>query len=457
MPVVPSEGLPTYKVCVQNDKRAPLGQVFLIVFIDLVGFSIIFPMVPQMLDHYLALEGAASLVGRLQGWLARFAGEGPNAEFAVAALFGGVLGSLYSGLQFLFAPFWGGLSDRIGRRPTLLVTLAGTAASYVLWFFSGTFLLLVLARLVGGVMGGNISTASAVVADTTSGKDRAKGMGILGMAIGLGFVLGPALGGIGVKVDLSERIAGSAAYGVNPFSMPAAIAFALAAVNLAWVALRFRETRPASAPVGDGRKASLHPFKAAAELDRPGVRRTTWTYFLFLLGFSAVEYTLAFLTFERLAYTPMQNAWMFVYIGLLIAVVQGGLIRRLAPRHGEKRLALVGMLLPAPGFVAIGLAESATALYVGLTFMAVGSALAMPTLASLASRYAPADRQGLAMGSFRSAGALSRGLGPVLGGLVFWKLGSASPYLAAAAALALPLALAARLPPIPEGAGADGH
>jgi predicted MFS family arabinose efflux permease len=273
-------------------------------------------------------------------------------------------------------------------------------------------------------------------------------------------VLGPALGGIGALVDLSARSPGWARFGVNPFSLPAAIAFALSIVNLVWVAARFRETRPAAAAAAlatERRAASLHPFRLAKELALPGVRRTNWTYFLYLVAFSAVEFTLTFLTFERLGYTPTQNAWMFVYVGLLIALIQGGLIRRLAPRFGEKRLALVGMALPVPGFVAIGLAETTGMLYLGLTFMAVGSALAMPTLASLASRYAPAERQGLAMGSFRSAGALSRGLGPILGGIVFWKLGSASPYLAAAAALCLPLALAAGLPPVPDGSAEGGH
>ena len=130
-----------------------------------------------MLEHYLALEGDASLLGKLVRTLADLVG---GDEFAVQVLFGGLLGSLYSGLQFLFAPIWGGISDRRGRRPTLLLTLFGTALSYVIWFFAGNFALLVFARLLGGVMAGNISTASAVAADISKGADRAKHMGILG-------------------------------------------------------------------------------------------------------------------------------------------------------------------------------------------------------------------------------------------------------------------------------------
>jgi len=438
---------------VKNNKQGShLGQVFLIVFIDLIGFSVIFPLVPHMLDHYLALEGPESLVGRLTGLLHRIAGEGAGSTIAVHALFGGFLGSLYSGLQFLFAPVWGAHSDRHGRRPTLLITLAGTAVSYLIWFVSGSFLLLVISRLLGGTMSGNISTASAVIGDTTSGRDRAKGMGIIGMAVGLGFILGPALGGLGALLDLTAGRPGLERIGMNPFSVPAGIAFLLATINLVWVALRFRETLPPEKRglSADGRKPSLHPFRIAKQLHAPGIRRTNLTYFFYLASFSAVEFTLTFLTFERLAYSPLKNAWIFVYVGLLIAIIQGGLIRRLVPRFGEKRLALMGLLLPLPGFVLIGTSYSTAQLYLGLTLMAVGSAFTMPTLSALASRYAPADRQGLAMGSFRSAGALARAVGPILGGLLFWRLGSSSPYLIAAAFLALPLFLAFGLPPVSD-------
>lgn len=152
-------------------RRGILGLVFLTVFLDMVGFSIIFPLFPEMLEWYVGKEGDGSAVGRLAASLAGMVGDD---DFAVIVLFGGILGSLYSGAQFLFAPIWGAVSDRIGRRPTILVTLLGTALSYLVWFFAGTFWLLVFARLFGGVMAGNISTASAAVADTHKGSDRAR-------------------------------------------------------------------------------------------------------------------------------------------------------------------------------------------------------------------------------------------------------------------------------------------
>ncbi|HVS20136.1 MAG TPA: MFS transporter, partial [Planctomycetota bacterium] len=193
--------------------RSVLGLVFLTAFLDLAGFSILFPLFPELLSHYLALEGEDSLLGRGVAQLAAWAGDGEDADFLVVALFGGLLGALYSTLQFLFAPLWGSVSDRIGRRPTLVFTLAGTCMAYLVWFFAGSFALLVASRLFAGVMAGNIATASAVVADVTSARDRSKGMGLLGAGIGLGFIFGPAIGGLTAHIDLSNAWAGAAGWG----------------------------------------------------------------------------------------------------------------------------------------------------------------------------------------------------------------------------------------------------
>lgn len=436
-----------------------LGLVFLTVFLDVVGFSIIFPLFPQMLEYYVGLEGQNSAIGKLAAYLSDFAGEGPKAQFAVVALFGSVLGSLYSLLQFLFAPIWGTVSDRIGRRPTLLVTLSGTCLSYLLWFFSGSFVLLVAARVLGGIMAGNISTATAVVADTSEPKDLAKGMGIVGMGIGLGFVLGPALGGFAFAWDLTATHPGSSAYGVNPFSTPAVLAFVLALVNLLWVLRRFPETLPVERRGKSADARSINIFKQLRRLRFPGVARTNLVFFLYLAAFSAIEFTLTFLATERFVradgshFTPSENKWMFVFVGLVIAFVQGGVVRRIVPRLGEKKVALTGMVTIVPGFALVGLAHSIPVLYLGLFFMACGSALTMPCLSALISRYTPADRQGLSLGTFRSMGALSRGTGPILGGLLYWRFGSAAPYLAGAAFLAIPILMAVGLPRPPEPEG----
>lgn len=430
--------------------RSVVGLVCLTAFLDLAGFSIIFPLFPAMLDHYLEREGPDSLIGGIVRQLQELAGENGDTTFLVHALFGGLLGSLYSILQFVFAPIWGALSDRIGRRPTLLVTLAGTALANLLWVFAGSFGLLIAVRLLGGLMAGNIGTVSAVVADTTTPETRSRGMGMMGASIGLGFIFGPAIGGLSSQWDLLGSWPAGEAFGLNPFSAPALAAFSLALINLVWALARFPETHPAERRGREQQERSANPLTLFTGIAAPGVRRVNLVYFLFFVAFSAIEFTLVFLVVERFGYTPTDNAWMFVYVGVIIAVVQGGFLRRLAPRYGDKPLALFGIGVVAPGFALIGAATGGTMLYVGLAFMAVGSAFVMPTLSALCSRYAPAASQGKALGTLRSCGALARSVGPAVGGVLFWSLGSQGPYYLGAAFVILPLTLALALPPVPE-------
>ncbi len=435
-----------------SSTRGPLGLVFLTVFLDLIGFSILFPLFPDMLEHYLGREGPDSLVGRLVARLTEIVAGRPGADFAVVVLFGGILGSLYSILQFLFAPLWGALSDRIGRRPTLLVTLFGTAVSYLAWFFAGSFSLLVLSRILGGIMAGNVSTASAVVADISAPRDRAKNMAVIGIAVGLGFVLGPALGGLAHRyLDVLGTLGPDAAsYGVNPFSGPALVALLLALLNFAWAAARFPETRSAHAVEPGALRAKLAPFAALREIARPGVTTANLVYLTYAIAFAAMEFTLVFLAAERLGFGPLQNAWMFVFIGLTIAFVQGGFVRRMAPKMGERKLCRIGLILLIPGFLLTGAAGTVPMLYAGLFLLAAGSALEMPTLSALVSLYASDQHQGLALGSFRSMGALSRAIGPLLGAGLYWSLAPWAPYYLGAAFLLIPLMLTAKLPDPPE-------
>jgi MFS family permease len=439
-------------------KRSPVGVLFLTVFTDLLGFSIIFPLFPQMLEYYLGREGNESAIGRLAAALGELAGEGEKREFYTAVLFGGVVGSLYSILQFAAAPLWGRLSDRIGRRPVLLLTIGGLAASYLLWVFSGSFALLVLSRLLGGVMGGNIAVATAAMADATHESKRARGMGLIGAAFGLGFIVGPAIGGGLSMLDLA-KVTGGTVPGINPFSAAAAGACLLSVWNVIWVAWRFEETLP---PVSRGAATTsaararrpLNPLVILRGFDLPGVTQTNLAYFLFLLAFAGMEFTLTFLAVDRFDYTPRGNAAMFVFVGVVLALVQGGVVRRAAPRYGEKRVAIAGLALVVPGLVITGASASQGAFYAGLAFLAVGSALATACLTALVSLYTPPDRQGEVLGAFRSLGALSRAIGPLLACAAYWKLGAAWPYYGGAVVMAVPLLLALGLP-LPRGAAAQ--
>ena len=428
---------------------ANLGVVFLTVFIDIVGFSIIFPLFPDMLEYYFEREGSESLLGGLMHLLTRVAGgEGAEGAFRAQVLFGGVLGTLYSLLQFLFAPLWGSVSDRAGRKPVLILTISGLALSYLLWFFSADFELLIVARCFGGAMAANIVVASAAVVDSTDARNRAKGMGMLGAALGLGFVLGPAIGSALAHVDVTEWTGDR--LGINPFSAAAGAAFLLSLWNLVWVKRRFRETLPEEVR---GRvrttERTASPLRLFRRWPEPGINRTNLAYFVFFLAFAGMEFTITFLAKGEFAYTSRTMFWIFLYIGGILILVQGGLVRRLSPRYGEKNVALAGLACVPPGLVLTGLSGvsgSQAMLYGGLGLLALGSGLAIPTLASLVSLYAPRHRQGEVQGIFRSLGALARAVGPVAACAVYFRYGAPALYIAGAALCLAPLAIASALP-----------
>ncbi len=428
-------------------QKTPIRIIFVTLFLDLVGFSIIFPLFPAIADYYLGKDPNDPLMQLIFAAIHKIAAfSGASESVSPIVLFGGILGALYSFLQFVAAPFWGALSDRVGRRPVLLLTISGIAASYLLWFLSGSFTLLVIARALGGAMSGNISAATAAISDITTSENRARGMAVVGIAFALGFILGPAVGGISAHYNLLAHFPQWEVHGVNPFSAPALISLSLSLLNLAYVFFAFKETWVPNAVEPTTRSAN--PLRLFAPLPHKGVNRTNWAYFLFLVIFSGMEFTLTFLAVERLAYTPMKNAAMFIYIGLVIVLVQGGFVRRQARVVGEKKMALLGLALIIPGLSITGLALSTSTLYLGLTFLAMGAAMVIPCLTALASLYSPAAVQGRALGVFRSLGALARVIGPFAASMVYWRFGSAVPYIAGALALSLPLGFVGALPPL---------
>lgn len=440
----------------ENTLSPEAGRVlllaFLTLFIDLIGFSIIFPLFPAMLEYYRARESATGLFGVLNGVLEHLAlwfGT-PSHDAGITVLFGGILGSVYSLLQFACAPVFGSISDRYGRRPVLLISLVGILISYGCWFFAGSFTLLVISRVIGGIMSANISTVSAIVSDVTTQKTRSRGMAVIGIAFGLGFTLGPALGALSSFYDLSKHFPALAAYGVNPWSMAAVIAFVLTLVNLVQVILYMPETLPRTGH-GERVERSINPLKLFHTEAYPGVSRTNFAYFIFLLAFSGMEFSLTFLAHEKFGYTERQNAMLFLVIGFVLAGIQGGYVRRRADAMGPKKMALHGLFMLIPGLVIIGLAgqlKIIALLYLGIIVLAAGAAQATPCLTSLASLYAPPEEQGRIMGIFRSLGALARAGGPLVACVAYWRLGASAAYYLGAFLLLAPIALTRTLPPV---------
>lgn len=448
-----------YKTVIkEQEKNAPsklpeqskkiLKLMFLTMFMDLVGFSIIFPMFPAMAKYYLEvdkdnffLSGMMNLISNIQS-ISLTADGTP--QMSTIVLFGGLLGALYSLLQFLAAPMWGAISDRIGRRPVLLISVFGLFISYVIWIFSGSFTLLIIARLVGGLMSGNLSIASAVVSDVTDEKNRSKGMAAIGIAFALGFVFGPALGGILSLYNPITHYPYLEAYGVNPFSTPALLAAILSFINFFTILKSFPETLKPG--MKSHMKRSINPITLLKPLPVPGINLTNFSYFLFITAFSGMEFTLTFLAVERLGYTSMDNAYMFIFIGFVIGMVQGGYVRRKAHTVGEIKMSFHGLLTIIPGLILLAFAHSGWMLYAGLFFLAMGSAMIIPCLTSLVSFYSPDHMQGQSLGIFRSLGALGRVLGPIYASLVYWKFGSVNAYLIGAALIIIPAILVKKLP-----------
>jgi MFS family permease len=430
--------------------RPILKIVFFTLFLDLVGFSLIFPLFPGMLEFYRETSPPGGLFSWFHGVLSQASDStgATDAGWGVLVLFGGILGSLYSLLQFAFSPVLGALSDRYGRRPVLLASLSLMLGSYVLWFFAGRFELLVIARLLGGVASANISIASAIVADSTPRDQRARGMAVVGIAFGLGFVLGPAIGGLCALADLTALAPELAAWGVNPFSVPALVAAVLSVANLLLVWTSLPETRPARLD-GPSVDRTLNPLRIFHASEFPGVARANGAYFLFIFAFSGVEFSLTFMAADYFGYGPGRNAAMLLFVGIVLALVQGFYVRRVGDRIGPRTMALHGFATMIPALALIGLAgpwDSQPLLYAGLFLSALGMGQTIPCLTSLVTLYANDDSQGRVNGLFRSAGALGRAGGPLFASTLYWRLGAPSTYTATLVLMAVAGLIALGLP-----------
>ena len=387
-----------------RDIRA-VPTLFLIVFVDLVGFGLVIPLLPF--------------------YAVRFAASSQEVTALVA---------VYSLVQLVTAPLWGRLSDRVGRRPVLLASLAASALAY-LWLGSATGLwMLFAARAFAGACAGNIAAAQAYIADVTGPEERARGMGLIGAAFGLGFMIGPAIGG--------------ALAGTDPLTAdletPAWVAAGLSLLSLLGVAVLLRESLPA-----DRRDPAPSRGRIGAVmgvLRRPVLSRLIVIFFLVILAVAGMQSVFAIWAMPQFGWGPRQVGYVFAYLGLISAILQGGLIGRLTRRFGEERLLLCGLTLIAGGLLALPFAHDMPILAPALTGLALGMGLMQPSLNSLISRQAGEEEQGEVMGVTQSVGSLSRVLGPFAAGFSFAALGRDSPYFLGVVLVVIPLFLALKLP-----------
>jgi DHA1 family tetracycline resistance protein-like MFS transporter len=350
--------------------RSPLFVLFLTVFIDLVGFGIVIPVLPLYAENFHATPMAI-------GWLT----------------------GIYSGMQIIFTPILGKLSDRFGRRPVLLVSIAGTAVGFALMGMAQSLTLLFVARILAGITGGNISIPQAYIADVTAPEKRSRAMGMIGAAFGLGFTFGPLIGG------LMSRIS----YGA-PFFFAAGLAVA----NAVLVYLILPES------LSREHRAKPHEEASITEVFRHGrgamFALVVATYFFLIAGFAIMTTLFALFTEKRFGYDAHANGYLFGFIGIIAVIVQGGLIGRLIKTFGEVALTRTGMVLTTLSLALLPLSNNLTTLLLVCAGLAAGSGFASPPLSGLASQMIERSWQGRALGVMQSAGSTGRLIGPLIGG-----------------------------------------
>src|SRR5436190_4793392 len=357
----------------------PLIIIFVTVFIDLIGFGMVIPILPYYAN---------------------------NAPFNATPRDIGFLVASYSLMQFFFSPVLGRLSDRYGRRPILFFSLLGSAVGYFVIGCANTLFLVFLGRIIGGITGGNISTAQAYIADVTSKKNRAKGMGLFGAAFGLGFIFGPAIAGV-----LSK-------YGVHvPFFFAAALSLANATALYFVLPESLKASARAIIPARKNRIIELFESLRNKEF-----REINIVYFLLVTAFSIMTYAFVLYTAFRFGYTPEQNGYLFAFVGTVSIVAQGFLFGRLERKFGETPLIVAGCILMVVSLFAIPVVGpqwgGLAGLLIGTAILSFGNSLASPGLTSLASKTANEHEQGRTLGVMQSGASLARPIGPMLGGVL---------------------------------------
>lgn len=383
-----------------------LGAIFLIVFLDLLGFSLVLP----------------------------FLAEEARDTFHTTAFVGTLLAAIYSLMQFLFVPVWGRVSDRIGRRPVLLWSVLATSVgmiglgmglihgSSVTWLF--------IARAWSGIATANLGTASAYIADVTKPEDRAKGMGLIGMAFGLGFILGPGVGGALSSIAIAGRTG----------AVPCFVAASLSVVNFAWAYFGLKESLPVERRSKE--KRSLSPLNVAAAreaLARPGVAQAILVNFVIVLSFTVLDQTFRFFNKDMFGMSATSTGLVLAMVGIVAAGVQGGLIRPLARRYDEAVLTRFGTVIQAVAFAGFAISPSIgrSALIVSGCLLALGNGLTQPSVAAYVSKRADPRAQGGTLGTNQSFASLARMFGPAFGGWVYGEFGPRSPYVCGAIGMTL--------------------
>ena len=389
-------------------RKASLFVLFLTVFIDLIGFGMVIPF----LSYYAREYGAGGL--------------------AVGSVVG-----IYSIMQFFFAPVWGRISDRIGRRPVLLISLTASLTGDLMFAFSQSFTVLFASRVIAGIGGANIGTAQAYIADSTSHENRAKGMGVIGAAFGLGFIVGPPLSGILSAVGIRHGMQGN----LLPGLVAAGLSFTAFLIALSVLA----ESKPRDLVPRSGVPPQFDR-RIWRELGRSGLLAALMTgLFLTILAVAGMEISVTLHGRDRFDFRQLDMAYFFLFTGVIVAGIQGGLIGRLVKAVGEKGVILAGAASFTLGFALVPSVVRVEWLYVVAFFVAVGQGLCYPALTALVSKVSPENEQGSMLGLASSVGSLARFIGPLLAGFLYDLAGAPGAFYGGALVTTGALIVATRI------------
>ncbi|MGZ3623481.1 MAG: MFS transporter [Ktedonobacteraceae bacterium] len=369
--------------------RSPLFLMALTIFIDFAGFGLILPLLPFWAEHL---------------------GANPTEI--------GLILTIYALAQFIFTPILGSLSDRFGRKPIIIGSLLIEAFSLALTGFAGSLVVLLIARFIGGIGASNIGSAQAVVADVTPPEGRARGMGMIGAAIGLGFVIGPAIGGI-----LSQ---------FGP-SVPFMVAMVVAIINAVLVLLFLPETHKvreiSKTNASSTEQKGILPSGLGQLLRNKTLTRLIIINLLFTTAFTAMEAVFALFSQHMFGWTAKENGYIFAYVGLIIVIMQGGLIGQLVKRFGEQKLLIAGLVMLALGLALLPLSSTLAVMLIALGILSAGNGAVTPTVSALLSLTSPRDVQGKVLGLSQGIASLGRIVGPLIAGSIFSLIGPGAPFI----------------------------
>lgn len=423
--------------------------VFISLLLDLLGFTLILPLFPKIFEFYHSNKDD-NTYHVLHSYLDEFRKffAAPDNKGFNSVLFGGMIGSMFSLLQFISSTLIGAASDSYGRKPVLLFVMTGTMISYMVWSVSSVFIIFLISRVIGGISKANVSLSIAIMTDLSDTASRSSAMALIGIAFSLGFLFGPCIGAV-----FSAKLSPNTIY-----AYPSYLAIGLSVVNLLFVARYFKESLPLEKRAKSFKsnlsetKKYLNPMallnfslvQSVSGADLTLLKKLGLAQFLYLFLYSGLEFTLSFLVHNKFNYDSIQQGKMFLFIGICMTLIQGGYVRRIK-QGNHVRAAIKAIIILIPSLVIIGLASSQLVFYIGLFLYCYASSVVVQCFTTVISTFGSDAEKGKITGIGRGITALARAFGPICNAMLYWTFGPAFAYICGSIGLIAPLCILLKL------------